>query len=305
MSDESTIEMVKQYRAAITGKPEEEIVLDTRPFDPVKKIASILSRHTHIAYSKYYNDPKYDRIMGCSYPGHKYPHERIDYASSHRPNYDASTMILLGCIGSHIIKENDDRWCFIKILSESENSEEVVKRMCFMRIRQAYLANINTLQKDRQFDADSGKPLEQLAHDLALGVYERMMVHGYHKNYGLRITETIPHHAIVRPEFEEDYQSPVKGLVAIKPSAMIAANLLYSHLDDLDERLRNVRFLFGLILLVGAKYYQQRINDCNTSQKIQELLTGNLDLHTVFEKTVAYYHLANIEGKLHRGKYDE
>lgn len=317
MSDdlESIIRAIRQESNGQT--PEEETFeLDSKPFDPIKKIASVLSRTSVVSLSRYHDDESVERILGyTSYRGE-------EATEALRAIYGEPVFSLMEYFGSGLMKYNRSGSILINILTKSHNAEEALEKIALMRIKHTCLdhpkakhkpkaRNENysrTHRRPRRLNSELKEwvdkesrlaelPLEELAHDIAMYTYEKIAVRLYHEKFG------IPSGAIKLPasylrKRDEDYQQPAQGLVPLDPKAMMAANSLYPYLHGLEGRLKRVKSVFDLILLVGIGVYQNRINDPSLAKNIQDELNGNKDLQRVFYGAILNYQLAMLEGKL-------
>ena len=123
MSDdlESIIRAVRRESSGQT--PEEEAFeLDSRPFDPIKKIASVLSRTKVVPLSRYHDDESVARLLNySSYSGE-------EDTEALRAIYGEPVFSLMEYFGSGLMKYNRSGSILINILTKSHNAEEALEK---------------------------------------------------------------------------------------------------------------------------------------------------------------------------------
>lgn len=299
MSDDIT-SLIGELRGESTPQ-EEAFELEGKEFDPILKIASVLSRVKLRSCLRYYQDDHFSISMERGPRGRdvgrrrRRSSESFDIREYTRKLYDASLFMLLEHLGSGI-DVAQDRYYFMRILQTSDEGN-VVERMSLLRAWHGLVYNYNEDIHKTPFMQLVKKDKEEIAHALAMQYYEKKVVRLYHRRYGLPTGPITPEKEYKARDAPEDYQLPDKSLSPLDPTSIMAANELYPYLKGFEDRIKSMKSAFQFMLLISGRVYQRMIRNEELSANVDSLLKGGTDLHSAFDRIICNYHLDLMERK--------
>jgi hypothetical protein len=288
-------------------KEEDEPVAKPLPFDPLKKIASILQR-TKVANLKAYysNSSRVNSLFN--------DHFRNGFQ---RQLYDHPDFSLAECLGAGLLRLGDRSSYMIELLGNTKAPDDFVDKIVLIRILHNYFVKgrepkaltvepppSNTRQKPKLEIRKHQKTLfrilaayssKDIARRVAESFYQRSMVNLYHTHYGIPPSGQLRLDFSRRAKVLEEYQDPAKEFIPMNPKAMMAAVAYYEKYPNIDLRLQRTKSVFDLIMLAGVKIFQK---ECPPSdaQRIQGILDDSKDLEYAISQASVSYLLSSIGG---------
>ncbi|MBI2143931.1 hypothetical protein HYU17_02150 [Candidatus Woesearchaeota archaeon] len=159
MASEDIAELVaKELRRQIElGRQQEALpAVEAAQFDPVMKIASILSRTKISSLLRYFHDAVYASVISGNERTSRYSWEWREptIADLRRPFYEAADFLLFEYLGSGLRRPNRNGRILMDIIAKAGSSREALYKIALMRVRQSYLFSKDEAFRPEQ-DSDS------------------------------------------------------------------------------------------------------------------------------------------------------
>ncbi|MBT7902600.1 hypothetical protein HN587_01980 [Candidatus Woesearchaeota archaeon] len=319
-SDEAELlDILAELRGGTEKRELFQVELEPEPFDPIKKIAAILTRTRLVKDELKIRTDGYAQLNILR--GHNFK-KPLSMAAIQLMEYVGVGIDQIGIEKKWVGKK--ERWFenivhsegrrrYLAVLTAAENDVDCVTRMALMRIRNAYLVNFKHSYElipgehretrngeqpnyeDQRFDSIVDLSLPEIAHMIAMQIYSKKIIEANRYNFTIPTegkigipTKFPPNRITVK---SEDYQKPGYGKQDVNLSTTMAANLLYAQITGLEDRLQTTKKTFDLLLMIGANYIASQIVDPELRRETVEIMNGPKNLRRAFYTTVMNYQL--------------